>query len=124
VDFSALSGGRCGAKTGHFSLVLEAKKQKRIPFLKNEPENILKIKDWRTKTNPNEPKNEAEKLLKTRTCGKNKPKNEAGHVVENKRRLRNRQEAKIGAIPPAESCPSHTSGDARDDNLDVRIPGV
>ena len=36
------------------------------------------------KTNPNEPKNEPEKLLKTRSCGKNEAENEAGHIVENK----------------------------------------
>jgi hypothetical protein len=33
-------------------------------------------------------KNEAEKLLKTRACGKNEPENEPGHVVENKRWLK------------------------------------
>jgi hypothetical protein len=31
----------------------------------------------------NEPKNEAEKLLKTNTCGKSKPENEATELVEN-----------------------------------------
>jgi hypothetical protein len=35
---------------------------------------LLKTKDRHTKTNLNEPKNEAEKLLKTRSCGKNEPK--------------------------------------------------
>jgi hypothetical protein len=53
-------------------------------FFKNEPEKLLKIKDRDQKTNPNKPKNKAEKLLKTRNCGKNEAKNEAGHVVENK----------------------------------------
>jgi hypothetical protein len=47
---------------------------KRIPFLKNEPEKLLKTKDRDPKTNRNEPKNEAEKLLKTLGCGKNEPK--------------------------------------------------
>jgi hypothetical protein len=37
-----------------------------------------------TKTNLNEPKNEARKLLKIRSCGKNEPKNEPSYVVENK----------------------------------------
>ena len=49
---------------------------KKISFLKNEPEKLLKIKDWCKKTNRNEPKNEAEKLLKTRSCEKNEAKNE------------------------------------------------
>jgi hypothetical protein len=44
----------------------------------------LKTQDRCQKTNPNKPENEAEKLLKTRSCGKNEAKNEAGHVVENK----------------------------------------
>jgi len=44
----------------------------------------LKTKRHWQKTNRNEPKNEAEKLLKTRSCGKNEAKNEAGHIVENK----------------------------------------
>jgi hypothetical protein len=70
------------------------KNKKRIPFLKNEPEKLLKIKDWRTKTNPNEPKNEAGKLLKTCRCGKNEPKNEAGHVVENTARIKNEPKTK------------------------------
>jgi hypothetical protein len=38
---------------------------KRIPFLKNEPEKLFKTQDRCQKTNRNEPKNEAEKLLKT-----------------------------------------------------------
>ena len=51
-----------------------AEKQKRIPFLKNEPERLLKTKDRGQKANRTEPKNEAEKLLKTRSCGKKEPK--------------------------------------------------
>jgi hypothetical protein len=43
----------------------------------------LKTKDRAPKTNRNEPKNEAEKLLKIRSCGKNEPKNEPTDVVEN-----------------------------------------
>jgi hypothetical protein len=39
--------------------------KKRIPFLKNEPEKLLKTQDRQPKTNPNKPKNEAGKLLKT-----------------------------------------------------------
>ena len=39
-------------------------------------------KDRVLKTNRNEPKNEAGKLLKTGTCGKNEPENEPGHLVE------------------------------------------
>jgi hypothetical protein len=61
-----------------------AKKQKRIPFFKNEPEKLLKTQDRAPKTNRNEPKNEAEKLLKIRSCGKNEPENEPTDVVENK----------------------------------------
>jgi len=49
------------------------KKQKRIPFFKNEPERLLKTKNRGEKANRTEPENEAEKLLKTRTCGKNEP---------------------------------------------------
>ncbi len=52
---------------------------KKTRFFKNEPEKLLKIKDRCAKTNRNEPKNEAEKLLKTLECIKNEP----GHLVEN-----------------------------------------
>jgi hypothetical protein len=48
----------------------------------------LKRQDRGPKTNRNEPENEAEKLLKTRTCGKNEPENKAGHVVENTGQLK------------------------------------
>jgi hypothetical protein len=96
---------RWEAKKGHFREDFSGKKQKRIPFLTNEPEKLLTIKDWRTKTNPNEPKNKAGKLLKTRTCGKNKPKNKAGHVIENKGYLENKPEtpASIQGLPPIAS---------------------
>jgi hypothetical protein len=57
---------------------------KKDVILKNEPEKLLKIQAWPSKTNRNEPENEAEKLLKTRSCGKNKAKNKATDVVENK----------------------------------------
>jgi hypothetical protein len=67
-----------------FSLVLELKNKKRIPFFKNEPRKLLEIKVWPPKTKLNEPENEARKLLKIRSCGKNEPKNEPGHFVENK----------------------------------------
>jgi hypothetical protein len=43
-------------------------------ILKNEPEKLLKTKDRHLKTNRNEPENEAEKLLKTGSCGKNEAK--------------------------------------------------
>jgi hypothetical protein len=56
----------------------------------------VKIGQKRTE---NEPKNEAEKLLKTRDCiknepktNRNEPKNEAGHVIENKRGAKNEPE--------------------------------
>jgi len=49
-------------------------KNKRIPFLKNEPEKLLKTKGQATWIAKNEPENEPEKLLKTRSCGKNEPK--------------------------------------------------
>jgi len=62
---------------------LENQKQKRIPFLKNEPEKLLKTQDWGQKTNRNEPENEVEKLLKIRSCGKNEPESEATDLVEN-----------------------------------------
>ena len=39
--------------------------QKKMLFFENEPEKLLKTKDRVSKTNRNEPKNEAEKLLKT-----------------------------------------------------------
>jgi hypothetical protein len=45
-------------------------------ILKNEPEKLLIIKDRCKKTNPNEPKNEAGKLLKKLSGGKNEPKDE------------------------------------------------
>jgi len=57
-----------------FGVFLEIKKQKRIPFLKNEPEKLLKTKDRTPKANRSEPESEPEKLLKTRACGKNEPK--------------------------------------------------
>jgi hypothetical protein len=49
---------------------------------------LLKTRDRVSKTNPNKPKNKAEQLLKTRSCGKDKAKNKPGHVVENKRGLK------------------------------------
>jgi hypothetical protein len=55
---------------------------------KKRTREVIDNKGSGQKTNPNEPKNEAEKLLKTSTCGKNKPKNKPGHVVENKRGLK------------------------------------
>src|SRR5690348_11546439 len=66
--------GASGRKVDFRSGFLESQKQKRIPFLKNEPEKLLKTKDRGPKTNRNEPESEAEKLLKTRSCGKNEPK--------------------------------------------------
>jgi hypothetical protein len=43
-------------------------RQKKDVILKNEAEKLLKTKVWLKKTNPNEPKNEAGKLLKRRSC--------------------------------------------------------
>jgi len=67
----------------------EREKQKRIPFLKNEPEKVLKIKGKATWIAKNEPESEAEKLLKTRTRGKSKPetnrKTSLPDVVQNNR---------------------------------------
>ncbi|HXH48786.1 MAG TPA: hypothetical protein VNM47_05390, partial [Terriglobia bacterium] len=57
---------------------------KKDVILENEPEKLLITKVRPRKTNPNEPKNEAGKLLKIRSCGKNKPGNEPEHLVENK----------------------------------------
>ena len=57
----------------HFAPGLE-RETKRIPFLKNEPEKLLILKRSGQKRTGNEPKIEAEKLLKTRSRGKNEPK--------------------------------------------------
>jgi hypothetical protein len=57
--------------------------QKRCYFKKRTGE-VIENKGSAQKTNRNEPKNEAGKLLKIRTCGKNEPENEAADVVENK----------------------------------------
>jgi hypothetical protein len=62
---------------------------KKDVILKNETGKLLKTNDRPPKTNRNEPKNEAGKLLKIRSCGKNEPKNEPGHVVENTRLSKN-----------------------------------
>jgi hypothetical protein len=56
----------------------------------------LITKVWPLKTNRNKPKNKAEKLLKTRTCGKNKAKNKATDVLENKGWLKNEPEPGCG----------------------------
>jgi hypothetical protein len=63
--------------------VLRQMGQKRCYFEKRTRE-VIDNKQSGQKTNPNEPKNEAGKLLKIHSCGKNEPKNEPGHVVENK----------------------------------------
>jgi len=57
--------------------------RQKITFLKSKPEKLLITKVRPPKTNPNKPENKAEKLLKTRSCGKNKPENKPGHAVEN-----------------------------------------
>jgi hypothetical protein len=62
-----------GAGGGLSSCEMKLKNKKRIPFFKNEPEKLLITNDRGQKTNRNEPENEAEKLLKIRTCGKNEP---------------------------------------------------
>jgi len=81
----------CAWPRGEFlSRMREREKQKRIPFLKNEPEKLLKIKAKATWVAKNEPESEAEKLLKTRTRGKSKPetnrKTNLPDVVQNNRR--------------------------------------
>ncbi|HEX5410231.1 MAG TPA: hypothetical protein VFZ27_00055 [Terriglobia bacterium] len=48
-------------------------KQKEYFFQKQSGE-VAENKGSARKTNRNKPENKAEKLLKTRTCGKNKPK--------------------------------------------------
>jgi hypothetical protein len=40
---------------------------RKAPFCKNEPENLLKTMDRRLKTGSNEPKNKAEKLIRVNT---------------------------------------------------------
>jgi hypothetical protein len=62
--------------------------KKRCYFQKRTGE-VIENKGSAQKTNRNEPKNEAEKLLKTRSCGKNEPENEATDLVENKRWRKN-----------------------------------
>ena len=53
-------------------------------YFEKQTREAIENKGSPTKTNPNEPKNEAGKLLKKRSCGKNEPKNKPGHIVENK----------------------------------------
>jgi hypothetical protein len=68
---------------------------KKNVFFQKRTGEVVEYKGSRSKnepkTNRNEPKNEAEKLLKTQDCiknepktNRNEPKNEPGHVVENK----------------------------------------
>jgi len=61
-------------------------KNKKEYFFQNRTGEVVENKGSGLK---NEPENEAEKLLKTRICGKNEPENKPGHVVENKRPLKN-----------------------------------
>jgi hypothetical protein len=61
-------------------------------FLENEPRKLLKTQHKATLIAKNEPKNEAGKLLKKRSCGKNEPR----YVFENTRWLKtNRSEFKV-----------------------------
>ena len=55
-------------------IVVSQQWDKKDVILKNELERLLKTKDRGSKTNRSEPENEAEKLLKIRTCGKNEAK--------------------------------------------------
>jgi len=87
---------------GFFQTVSASKKQKRIPFLKNEPEKLLKTKDRGQKTNRTEPENEAEKLLKTRSCGKSEPKTNRKTnwaILLETKNSEKRAEKRTGAFP-------------------------
>jgi len=64
--------------------------QKKMLFLKNKPERLLKTKDRFQKTNRNKPENKAGKLLKTRSCGNNKAKNKAEYLADNTWPLKNK----------------------------------
>jgi hypothetical protein len=67
--------GVCGTTfVGSRSLGSDFAWDKNTHFCKNEPEKLLKTNDRLPKMGQNEPKNEAEKLLKIHTCEKNKPK--------------------------------------------------
>jgi len=88
---SACAGGKIRSvkkpivrgKSGSFFRGFRGEKTKKNTFFKKQTREVIENKRSVQKTNPNKPKNEAEKLLKIRTCGKNKPKNEPGHVVGN-----------------------------------------
>jgi alpha-tubulin suppressor-like RCC1 family protein len=59
---------------------------KKDVILKNKAEKLLITQNRPTKTNPNKPKNKAEKSFRTAPVEKTNPKqteNKAGHVVEN-----------------------------------------
>jgi hypothetical protein len=58
--------------------------QQKDVILKNKPEKLLILNKNGQKTNRSKPKNKADKLLKTRSCGKNKPENKPTDVIENK----------------------------------------
>src|SRR5690242_7734713 len=60
--------------TSLYVLVATLEWDKKDVILKNEPERLLILKRNGQKRTGPEPENEAEKLLKTRTCGKNEPK--------------------------------------------------
>jgi hypothetical protein len=71
-----------------------------MSFLKNEPENLLILKRNALKTNRNEPKNEAGKLLKTLECiktNRKEPENEPADLIEKKslRKIRFRQKPEV-----------------------------
>ena len=67
----------------HLRVALGQWDKKRCYFKKRTGE-VIENKGSAQKANRNEPKNEAGKLLKIRSCGKNEPENEATDVVENK----------------------------------------
>ena len=58
-------------------------------FFEKRTGEVIENKGSAQKTNRNEPKNEAGKLLKTRSCGKNKAKNKAEHLIDKKGLLKN-----------------------------------
>jgi hypothetical protein len=69
-----LCAGHCWARKGLAFWLFGTNGTEKDVILKNEAEMLLKTNDRLPKTNLNEPKNEAEKLLKIRSCGKNEPK--------------------------------------------------
>ncbi|HEX5412279.1 MAG TPA: hypothetical protein VFZ27_10495, partial [Terriglobia bacterium] len=67
---------------------LAAANDKKNTFFQKQTGEVAENKGSAQKTNRNKPENKAEKLLKTRACGKNKPKtnrkNKASDLIENR----------------------------------------